>query len=869
MGEVYRARDRKLGRDVAVKVLSDALSAQHEGRARFDREARSLAALNHPGIVTIYAIEEIEGRQLITMEYVEGRPLSELIPKQGFPLDRFLAIAVQVTNAVAAAHKHGIVHRDLKPANVIIGAQDRVKVLDFGLAKLREQVTGGAETALPAREITGDGRIVGTVAYMSPEQAEGRPVDERSDVFSLGVLLYEMASGERPFKGDTSLSVLSSILKDSPRALGEVNPALPRDLSRYVKRCLVKDPDGRYQSAIDLRNDLEDLRQSLVSGELAAPVTVRPSSLSSRAVVVAASLVIVALAGVAWTWSNRGGVASITTPPSMTFSRLTMIEGTATAPHVSPDGKWAVFVSGVSGNNDIYLQSTTGQTSFNLTKDSPVGDGAPAFSPDGELIAFQSARDGGGLFVMGRMGESVRRLTRTGFHPAWFPDGKQIVFTSLVSQFAETRGPGVSEMWVVDVAGGEPRRLFSGDSIHPQVSPSGRRIAYWGLPLDANGAFAGANRDIWTIAADGSSPVRVTTDDATDWNPVWSPDGRWLYYLSDRKGSMNLWRIAIDEATGVTRGEPQALTAPAAYIRSFSVSADGLIGTFATLTQTSNLARAPFNARTAVVTGAVEAMTTGPRDFQLIDVAPDGKDIVLQTSFRTQEDLYLLTVGGTGLRNLTNDRPRDRAPRWQNARQLLFYSDRAVDNYELWSIDRDGGSLRQLTKSGGQRFYPLPSRDGTKVAAADITAWTLFVYDGSDFSKPARELPSLPIELRSGAFIPTDWSPDGRQLIGGTASGIWVYSFASNSFRRLAVGLGGSSAPMWLDDRRIITATQGRVVVVDSVTGSISDVLAIAGETLISPKVSADGYLYFLRGSQSGDIWTVRFDAAADPALTK
>ncbi len=801
------------------------------------------------------------------MEFVEGRPLSELIPKNGFSLDRLLNIAVQLANAVAAAHKHGIVHRDLKPANVIVGPQDRVKVLDFGLAKLRETVADGAETALQGSDITGEGKILGTVAYMSPEQAEGRAVDARSDVFSLGVLLYEMASGERPFKGDTSLSVLSAILRDTPRALGEVNPALPRELERYVRRCLAKDPDDRYQSATDLRNDVEDLRQSAASGELTArSVATGAPAASSRStpLVLAAALVIVAMAGVGWMWSRNGPVEA-DTPPQAMFSRLTLLGGTAQDSHISPDGKWVVYVSAVSGNNDIYLQSTTGQTPINLTKDSLLPDIQPAFSPNGELIVFRSERDGGGLFVMGRTGESVRRLTRTGFQPSWFPDGTRIVYNSLAMLNAETRGPGVAELWVVDAAGGEPQRLFADDAGWPRVSPHALRIAYWGIPLNPDRrTFGSANRDVWTIAVDGSNPVRVTTDAATDWNPVWSPDGRWLYYLSDRRGSMNLWRIGIDESTGATRGEPQPLTAPASYVRHFSLSADGSIGTFATMMVTNNVARAPFDPQSGTVSEPVQSLTSGPRDFQVMDVSPDGRELVLQTSFRTQEDLYLIAADGTGLRNLTNDRPRDRAPQWSSdGRQVLFYADRAGD-YELWSIDRDGGSLRQLTKTGGERFYPVPSHDGLRVAAADINAWAVFNYDARDFTKPLEELPVFPENLRGGAFVLFDWSRDGEWLAGTAAGSTWVYSFASRTYR----SLGPLTAPQWLpDSRRVIGHRQGRLVIVDAASAKGHEVLAIPGENLSVARLSPDAkLLYFLRGNSSGDIWTVRFGSEKSEA---
>jgi TolB-like protein/Flp pilus assembly protein TadD len=271
MGEVYRAQDTRLRRTVALKVLNAELAADPERRARFEREAQSVAALNHPNIVTIYSVEDAGGVLFLTMELVEGQPLSDLIVKGGLPLGRILPLVIPLADAVSAAHQKGITHRDLKPANVMVTADGRVKVLDFGLAKLMDPspVAPGA-SGLPTTLETGEGRIVGTVAYMSPEQAEGRSVDQRSDIFSLGVILFELATGERPFKGDTSVSLLSSIIKDTPTSIADLKPACPRELARIVKHCLVKDPEYRYQSAKDLRNDLHHLRQDSHSGELEA-----------------------------------------------------------------------------------------------------------------------------------------------------------------------------------------------------------------------------------------------------------------------------------------------------------------------------------------------------------------------------------------------------------------------------------------------------------------------------------------------------------------------------------------------------------------------------------------------------------------------
>jgi non-specific serine/threonine protein kinase len=324
MGEVYRARDQKLGRDVALKVLPQELGGDPERRKRFEREARAVAALKHPNIITLHSIEEADGVHFITMEYVEGDTLSAEIVEDGLPLDRFFDLAVPLADALASAHAKGIVHRDLKPANIMRDADGRLKILDFGLAKLFETDMQADETVAAGRDsVTGEGRIVGTVAYMSPEQAEGRTVDARSDVFSLGVVLYEVATGRRPFQGGTNISTLSAILKDEPPAVTELRPILPRHLGRIIARCLAKDPERRYQSALDVRNELENLRAEITSGALEVPAAARQhasvtaadprrrSGWRRGAGIVLGSTIVVAVLLVAYAWrrSDDGPVA--------------------------------------------------------------------------------------------------------------------------------------------------------------------------------------------------------------------------------------------------------------------------------------------------------------------------------------------------------------------------------------------------------------------------------------------------------------------------------------------------------------------------------------------------------------------------------
>jgi serine/threonine protein kinase len=285
MGEVYRAEDTKLGRRVALKILPKAMADDPERLERFQREAKVVASINHPNIVTLYSVEEDEGLQFLTMELVEGEDLEISLPEDGFPLAKIFDITIPLADALVAAHEKGVVHRDLKPANVMVTKDHRVKVLDFGLAKLglESPVPLGDEdeTALAptSSTLTGDGTIMGTAPYMAPEQLEGLPVDHRADLFSFGVLVYEMATGRRPFEGTSSIATASSILRDTPPPITEIKANLPRHFARIIETCLEKDPEQRYQSAKDLRNALQALRRETESGigsEVHAELTAPP-----------------------------------------------------------------------------------------------------------------------------------------------------------------------------------------------------------------------------------------------------------------------------------------------------------------------------------------------------------------------------------------------------------------------------------------------------------------------------------------------------------------------------------------------------------------------------------------------------------------
>ena len=276
MGVVWKAEDTRLGRAVAIKILPAEVASDPDHRMRFEREAKAIAALNHPNIVTIHSVEEADGVHFLTMELVEGKTLTKLIRKDGLSLDEFLELALPLANAVSVAHEQGVTHRDLKPANIMVSDEGRVKVLDFGLAKLRRQTTGPEASQLPTEAVTMEGRIMGTVPYMSPEQVQGKPLGHGSDIFSLGIILYELATGRRPFGGETLADVMSSILRDTPSSVEDLNAELPRHLGRIIRHCLAKDPTRRLQVGLELRNELEALTKEATETEPIASIAVLP-----------------------------------------------------------------------------------------------------------------------------------------------------------------------------------------------------------------------------------------------------------------------------------------------------------------------------------------------------------------------------------------------------------------------------------------------------------------------------------------------------------------------------------------------------------------------------------------------------------------
>jgi Tol biopolymer transport system component len=684
---------------------------------------------------------------------------------------------------------------------------------------------------------------------MSPEQIRGQSADARSDVFAFGAVLHEMLSGRAPFDRGAGPETAYAIVHDNPSPLPSGTPKLAMDI---VTRCLQKDPAARFADGGEL---LQEFRR-------AVPFDLRIPHRKLVMGIGGAALAVATLAAGYQVLRSRGAESSPSFQNALA-TRLTDQPGPEVFPSLSPDGKSFLYAARASDNWDIFLQRVGGTKAINLTADSPDDDNHPAFSPDGQTIAFQSDRNGGGIYVMGATGESVRRVTDFGYHPAWSPDGKEIVFASSWVARPEARQSS-SHLFIVTVATGATRRLQirgDGDAIQPHWSPHGHRIAYWGVSV-----AAGAQRDIWTVPASGGDPVAVTNDPAIDWNPVWSPDGRYLYFSSDRGGSMNLWRVRIDEQSGRALGPPEAITTPSPDSAQISLSRDGRQLVYVERVATRNVQRISFDGEKT--SGEPEWVTQGTKLAVMPDVSPRGDQISFFTLAPSQEDIFVVAPDGSGLRQLTDDPQRDRAPRWSpDGKQIAFFSSRS-GKFEIWTIHQDGSGLRQITSTPGKGSAALPvwSPDGTHLAYSIMNDTTQVIDVRKAWSEQAPE--ALPRLGKDEWFSAWGWSPDGKRLAGhgvprsGLSAGIFVYSFEAKSYEKVVdFGL----YPIWLKDgRRLLFCFKEKLYVVDTETRKVTEIMrgalsARTGEMLGAASISPDQRtLYFSQGTIEADVWMLK-----------
>ena len=760
MGVVYRARDTRLRREVAVKVLPASFSGDADRLRRFEEESRAAGSLNHPNIVAIYDVGEQEGSPFVVTELLDGETLRERMAGGPLPVRKVVDYAIQIARGLAAAHEAGIVHRDIKPENLMVLHDGRIKILDFGLAKLVLPPAAAVSEVPTAAMATEPGALLGTVSYMSPEQARGLGVDHRSDLFSFGAVLYELLSGRRPFSGDTTADTLSAILREDPP---DLPPSVPTGLDRIVRRCLEKSPAERFQSARDLAFALEalsGLTSSFSQGGTAFAARERRSL--RWPVWIAAATAVAFAAG----FLLRAALPRRGAPAFERVSRLTAGPAREFGAALSPDGKWIAYLSDARGPVDVWVRFLAGGEPANLTEKVPLNIqrrteiGGLDISPDGSLIAFDAGPripgqepmatvpfgvvgSAGGVeswVIPAPLGGTPRRLIANGHAARWSPDGRSIVFVRAGSVL----GDGLR---VADADGGNVREI---------LKPEAGFHAHW---------------------------------------PAWSADGRFIYFTRSLTTAnlepSELYRIpaAGGEAKAVVKTTRRAIQAAPA--------ASGLY--YAANPDSADLALwwRPLGRGEAV------RLTTGLGAYGEPRVSPDGRS-VLATLIEAKQSLISLSLSAekpSDSRDLTDGYFGDRDPAFSPRGDRLVWSSSRAGNRNLWIGAADASGSRPLTAGAAFDERPAFSPDGSRVAFVSDRGGTRGIWvvpsDGG-----------APVLLAAAQVLDTlTWSPDARWIVyaapAGDLPGLFKLSVGDGKIFRIPTPSGAHS-PAWSPDGHAI-----------------------------------------------------------------
>jgi Tol biopolymer transport system component len=777
MGEVYRAADTSLGRVVALKTLPGDLVGTPDRRARFENEGRVMASLSHPNLVHVYDVGEFEGVPYLVQEFIDGETLEDALVSGALAAPKAAHWIAQAAEGLAAVHDAGILHRDIKPSNLMVGRDGRLRVLDFGLAKA-QAVTEDEKQSRPS--ITTDGLVVGTAQYMSPEQASGKKTDARSDVFSLGIVFYELLTGRLPFEGETAVDVMYAVLHLRPAPLVGFGTGVLKELSGIVDRALEKDPEKRFQTMREMAGRIEEILEA-EGWDSAEPGRTRPSGgrVPTRAtgvlaaaarprrrnttLAVGAGLLTVAVGVVLVLRSGREpGPAQGAAP--LRPVQLTSSTGLDVFPVFSPDGRSLAYSSDRSGRFEIYRRTlAAGGREIQLTTDG-LQNLSPAWSPDGETIAYH-AKKVGGVWLIPALGGVSRQLTTFGSRPSFSPGGRALVLESgsVVDFAANSLGAlPPSVLWIAPTDGAPPRPLTavgrpSGGHGAAAWSPDGKRIAF--ASYDRTAA------EIWVVGTDGRDLVQVSEGNGQCYDPVWGADSASITYpcLSEdfRAG---LYRRRISPSNGRVLGRPEEIAsfggAGLGWVKQLAISRDGSKLAYAGLAMASNIWRVPVDSR-GEPAGDEAAVTRETGRNSRPAVSHDGKRIALNR-WRpgANQDVWIVDADGGNAVQRTTDGSDDDYPYWfPGDRRLAFMSLRR-GHQALFSLDLTTGREDVLADFGPGHDAMRVSPDGTKVAYhSNRGGTTLNVW--------VAELPSgTPTQVtfdRELAAFPC-WSPDGETL---------------------------------------------------------------------------------------------------------
>lgn len=840
MGEVYLAEDTRLRRKVALKTFTRAVIGGADARKRLLREARAIAALNHPNIAAIYDIIDTEERTHIVMEYVPGETLAARIA--GGPLipEEVIKVGIQLSEALATAHARGVIHRDLKPSNLLLTPEGTVKILDFGLARIERVHSLGSDSMLSS-DLTPEGRLVGTPPYLPPEHILGSGLDARSDIYSLGVVLFEALTGRRPFEGKDPHSLAKAIVSGPTPSVRDLNPAVPADLDALVSRTMAKDPQHRHASASQVA---EELRQLAVSGTrptLSADFQSPWMPWGFRALSTALVVIGVVAAGVIVV---RRSLASPL--PSSTPHQVTSARGWEAEPALSPDGSLIAYTSDEAGQPDIWLLDSHEGSTLRLTND-PAVEGSPSWFPDGTALAFVSNRGGrSSVWKVPRLGGSPILLVANAADPAVSPNGRHIAFTR--------QGPRGSRIFEAALGDHESIRRLTSDADglwshrHPAWSPDGESLCY------------SAQQDLWIVASGGGPARRLTRDDEVDTECVWSPSGRYVYFSSYRGGTLAIWRVPSKggPAERVTQGGSEAHP---------SLSRDGRRLAYSTFLRNPDIVLRDM-------TTGEEQRIGGLRDEISAAFCPDQRAVVFDSNrLGGRSNLWLQPIGPTGAlgaeRRLTDHTGSVSHPACSPDGHWVAYYRILAGQRDVWVAPTDGGFAEQFTSDAAADIHPDWSPDGSRIAFVSERGggshiWIEPVADG----RPAGAARQL--TFGTLAALAPAWSPDRTAIafIGameGEESDVWIVPAAGGAPRRVTHGASAQRVRWDRSSGLLIVSGQWdspnlllRRIQPDD--GSEGEVLP---RILLQPDYpdfdpSPDGkWLVFTREERRGDVWVL------------
>ncbi len=849
MATVYLAEDVKHHRRVAIKVLRPEL-AQAIGPERFLREIETTANLRHPHILPLYDSGEAGGFLFYVMPLVEGESLRDRLEREKqLPIDDALKIAREVADALSHAHSRGVVHRDIKPENILLESGHAV-VADFGIAK--------AVSAAGGERLTQTGMSVGTPQYMSPEQAAGeRDLDGRSDLYSLGCVLYEMLAGQPPFTGPTVESVVHQHLTAEPRAITQIRPAVPAEIAGVLQRALAKTPADRF-------NPVAQFSDALRRPSDARPIVIE--RVPRRLVVGAAAALVVALVAVGL--MLRGGRGGEPLPGIGRTVQVTREPGLEVDPAISPDGQLVAYASGAATNMQIFVRQVTGGRTVQLTADARGNNRWPRWSPDGSRLAFQ-AMDG--VYVMPALGGAPRLVARTprplagvsvgSYTPlaglAWSPDGGRIVFGG-------TFGVGTGELWIVGADGGEPTLLAAPPESHsPAWSPDGTRIAVAvGNPIFVFGMTYFANAgpsSIWTVPVGGGAPRRLTDGGSQDGSPQWSVDGRHLFFVSDRGGNRDVYRVAADGS-----GEPVRMTT-GLDAQTITLSPDATHLAYARLQSSTNIWMLPVPSAGPVSADRATPITTGAQTIESVDVTRDGRWLVFDSDRSGNAEIYKLATAGGEAVQLTTDPAGDFSAVWSpDGTRIAFHSLR-TGNRDVFTMNADGTGLVQRSSDLRHELDPSWSPDGRMLVAEVIGAED---FSRGNFVTVPVEAPGDSGRTLAGIGDFAEWSSGGDLIAFHGSDGIRVMDLESDSSRLLVSNVvDGTEAfyGAWSPDGRILyylaRGDSGWMIRAIPRTGGASRILVRFDDPGRQPSsygFATDGRRFYLTlGSHESDVWVL------------